>query len=146
MKDHKQNRTLQTHFTYITLILKSSSIYFTVLQNNIHIFSQCSSSSYHTILTFFHFEQVIIAFMSRESIRTRILRQINQTEERPAKGVHLALNPNSDTVMGWIAGPQGSDYDDGLFQVEIDYHTDPKIPPRIPPIRFVTKIYHPNIS
>lgn len=44
--------------------------------------------------------------MSREPIRTKILRQINQTEERPAKGVHLALNPNSNTVMGWTAGPQ----------------------------------------
>jgi len=43
-----------------------------------------------------------------------------------------------------IPGPKGSPYEGGKFVVNLDY-TD-NYPFKCPKIKFVTKIYHPNIK
>ena len=47
----------------------------------------------------------------------------------------------------WIVtlpGPEGTVYEGGKFEVEIDFRDS--YPFKCPNITFVTKIYHPNIS
>ncbi|CAF2441684.1 unnamed protein product [Rotaria sp. Silwood2] len=56
------------------------------------------------------------------------------------------IDPSKD-MFNWngsIRGPEGTPFQDGIFQLTIRFPTDfPFKPPRI---RFTTRIYHPNIS
>ena len=48
------------------------------------------------------------------------------------------------SLLGSIEGPQGTPYEDGIFYVKIEIPQDfPWVPPNV---RFLTKIYHPNID
>ena len=52
---------------------------------------------------------------------------------------------NQDIVQ-WhvkLQGPKNTPYENGTFVVEIDFRND--YPFKCPQIKFVTKIYHPNI-
>ncbi|MBD3229425.1 MAG: hypothetical protein GF329_14670 [Candidatus Lokiarchaeota archaeon] len=55
---------------------------------------------------------------------------------RPVKG-------NLSHYRGWIAGPTGSPYENRFFELDIllpdDYPFEPPI------VRFITKIWHPNV-
>ncbi|KAH3742762.1 ubiquitin conjugating enzyme [Pelomyxa schiedti] len=63
----------------------------------------------------------------------------------PVPGVSVAQHPENiryfDVVL---AGPQDSPYQGGLFKLEVFAPDEyPLVPPKI---RFLTKIYHPNID
>jgi ubiquitin-protein ligase len=46
--------------------------------------------------------------------------------------------------VGWILGPDGTPYEGGRFEVDIIV---PDMYPFVPPkARFITKLYHPNVS
>ncbi|XP_055343627.1 ubiquitin-conjugating enzyme E2 K-like [Paramacrobiotus metropolitanus] len=49
-----------------------------------------------------------------------------------------------DKLLGTIKGPQGTPYEGGTFQ--IDVKIPPEYPFRPPEMRFITKVWHPNVS
>ena len=75
----------------------------------------------------------------------REFREVVKSEEVAKSGVHIALvNDDLTELSGTIAGPPDTPYKGGTFHLEIKIpDTYPFNPPRV---RFVTKIWHPNIS
>lgn len=59
----------------------------------------------------------------------------------------ITAEPHDDNLRYFqvtIEGPAGSPYEDGLFQLELYLPDD--YPMEAPKVRFLTKIYHPNID
>ena len=74
--------------------------------------------------------------------------QICKTD--PTSGVIATVAPDDGTVpgrrhlIGTITGPSGTPYENGVFDVDILIDGDyPFVPPKM---RFITKIWHPNVS
>ncbi|CAM9427198.1 unnamed protein product, partial [Choristocarpus tenellus] len=58
----------------------------------------------------------------------------------------IALEPCDDDIRRWKAhlkGPQESPFEGGVYELKID--VGPEYPMVPPSMRFVTKIFHPNI-
>mmetsp|Transcript_7624 Transcript_7624/g.19294 ORF Transcript_7624/g.19294 Transcript_7624/m.19294 type:complete len:171 (-) Transcript_7624:303-815(-) len=58
----------------------------------------------------------------------------------------IVLQVNPDNLLlwkGWIRGPVDTPYEGGVFQLDIKCGTDYPLAP--PTIRFVTKVFHPNV-
>jgi len=59
----------------------------------------------------------------------------------------ISATPKKDNLRYFdilISGPAGSPYEDGLFELEMFLPEDyPMVPPKV---RFLTKIYHPNVD
>ena len=58
----------------------------------------------------------------------------------------IHLIPDSDNILHWTAllrGPEDTPYQGGIFQLEINCGTDYPLAP--PTIKFVTKVFHPNV-
>jgi len=75
----------------------------------------------------------------------REFREVVKSEEVAKSGVELTLVKEDLTELsGTIKGPPDTPYEGGTYQVEIKIpDTYPFNPPKV---RFVTKIWHPNIS
>ena len=75
----------------------------------------------------------------------REFREVVKSEEVAKSGVHISLiNDDLTELAGTIAGPPDTPYEGGTYHLEIKIpNTYPFNPPRV---RFVTKIWHPNIS
>lgn len=69
------------------------------------------------------------------------------TEFQTGDFVNISAGPDGDNLFHWIAtifGPSESPYEEGIFRLEIDF---PEHYPFKPPkVKFITKIYHPNIN
>ncbi|OII71652.1 Ubc1p like ubiquitin-conjugating enzyme [Cryptosporidium ubiquitum] len=67
----------------------------------------------------------------------------DELEEDKQVGIKLIGN-KTDNFLGIIRGPVGTPYEGGVFQLDIIV---PKEYPYEPPkVKFITKIWHPNIS
>lgn len=61
------------------------------------------------------------------------------------QGIDIALvEDDLMHLLGIIAGPPSSVYEDGKFKVDI--RIGDKYPFQAPAVKFVTRIWHPNIS
>lgn len=79
------------------------------------------------------------------ALPTRIVKETSKLISEPPPGISGAPtreNPRYFKVV--IAGPSESSYEGGLFNLELFLPEEyPMVPPKV---RFVTKIYHPNVD
>eukprot|EP00198_Chlamydomonas_reinhardtii_P000399 XP_001689734.1 ubiquitin conjugating enzyme [Chlamydomonas reinhardtii] len=76
----------------------------------------------------------------------RIQKELKQEIERDtASGVTVHLKNNSlQHLTGYVPGPKDTPYEGGLFAVEINLDNGyPFVPPKM---RFINKVWHPNVS
>merc|ERR1712146_59180 len=75
----------------------------------------------------------------------RIIKETQRLVSEPAPGI--SATPHESNLRYFdviIAGPSSSPYEGGVFKLELFLSEDyPMAPPKV---RFLTKIYHPNID
>ena len=75
----------------------------------------------------------------------RLLREFRRFQDDPPLGVTGA--PTKDNILKWnaiIFGPEGTPFEGGTFKLTIDFTENYPYDPPI--VRFVTQMFHPNIS
>ena len=79
------------------------------------------------------------------ALSTRIVKETEKLAKESPPGIiasPTAENPRYFKVV--VAGPTSSAYEGGIFNLELFLPEDyPMVPPKV---RFLTKIYHPNID
>ncbi|KIK64030.1 hypothetical protein GYMLUDRAFT_259079 [Collybiopsis luxurians FD-317 M1] len=79
------------------------------------------------------------------SLPKRIIKETERLVADPAPGITAA--PHDDNLRYFdvtIQGPEGSPFQNGVFKLELFLPEEyPMAPPKV---RFLTKIYHPNID
>ena len=75
----------------------------------------------------------------------RIQKELREIESDKASGVAVdVVGDNLQTLTGAVPGPKDTPYDGGLFRVAIELDDQyPFVPPRM---RFMTRVWHPNVS
>merc|ERR1711967_29112 len=83
--------------------------------------------------------------MSTARLPPRIVKETQRLISQPAPGI--SATPHQDNLRYFdviIAGPSQSPYEGGIFKLELFLTEDyPMSPPKV---RFLTRIYHPNID
>ncbi|KAH0794916.1 ubiquitin-conjugating enzyme E2 36-like [Histomonas meleagridis] len=75
----------------------------------------------------------------------RIAREIKELATSPPSGITAKPYPDNNRYFeARILGPVNSPYEDGLFKLEVFLPDGYPITP--PKVRFLTKIYHPNVD
>jgi len=75
----------------------------------------------------------------------RVQKELKEIEKDKASGVTVSIRDNNlQMLVGTVYGPKDTPYDGGIFTVDIQL---PESYPFVPPkMRFITKVWHPNIS
>jgi ubiquitin-conjugating enzyme E2 N len=80
-----------------------------------------------------------------EQLPKRIQKETERMLKNPIAGI--SATPHKDNLRYFdvvIAGPKDSAYDKGIFKLELFLPDDyPMVPPKV---RFLTRIYHPNVD
>lgn len=82
--------------------------------------------------------------MSRTAI-SRLQKELANIKKDPPFGI--SAGPRDDNLMIWdatIVGPKDTPYEGGIFRLEILFPNE--YPFRPPKVRFLTRVYHPNIN
>lgn len=76
----------------------------------------------------------------------RLSREIKNMKEKPVWGItcHPVKEDVYDVLQVRMAGPRGSPYEKGSFELIINIPD--KYPFEPPQVKFVTPVYHPNID
>jgi len=75
----------------------------------------------------------------------RITKELENIRNDPPS--NCSAGPDDDNIYSWTAtiiGPTGTVYEGGIFFLTIEFPEN--YPYKPPKIRFITKIYHPNIN
>ena len=75
----------------------------------------------------------------------RIIKETQRLVQEPAPGI--SASPSEENMRHFnvmILGPQASAYEGGVFKLELFLPED--YPMAAPKVRFLTRIYHPNID
>ena len=79
------------------------------------------------------------------SAKKRLKKEMQNLKKNPPE--NCSAGPRANDLYLWdasIIGPKGTPYENGIFNVEINYPCD--YPFKAPKVKFTTKIYHPNIN
>lgn len=101
----------------------------------------------HLIFILFQLNNIRIAFFGNSSLIMSATRRIQKELQEIMKDPISEFSINAENITSWEAvliGPQNSPYAKGIFNIKIDFPTDYPFKP--PTIKFLTKIYHPNID
>jgi ubiquitin-conjugating enzyme E2 N len=82
---------------------------------------------------------------SSSSLPRRIVKETQRLLTEPVEGIHAS--PTEDNLRYFnvvIEGPSQSPYEGGVFQLELFLPED--YPMAAPKVRFLTRIYHPNVD
>ncbi|RLN85076.1 hypothetical protein BBJ28_00023616 [Nothophytophthora sp. Chile5] len=74
----------------------------------------------------------------------RLRKELQELKKNPEED--MVLYPEEDTIMRWkafIRGPKDTPFEDRCFELAIQ--TSPLYPMEPPKMKFVTKIFHPNV-
>jgi ubiquitin-conjugating enzyme E2 N len=83
--------------------------------------------------------------MSTSLVPKRIRKETEKLAAANLAGIQIRPVPgNPRHFSGFIKGPEGTCFEDGLFEVELFLTKD--YPMVAPKVRFITRIYHPNID
>jgi len=76
----------------------------------------------------------------------RLIKELNQVSKDDGSGVQAqpVVEGNLRQLKGTIQGPAGTPYEGGVF--EIDIQIGKQYPFEPPKMKYITKIWHPNIS
>lgn len=77
----------------------------------------------------------------------RLQRELSEIRQKPPENCSAGLHGDGSDLMHWIAtiiGPADSPFSGGTFTLDIVF--SPQYPFKPPNIKFVTKVYHPNID
>ncbi|CAO3674579.1 unnamed protein product [Umbelopsis ramanniana] len=75
----------------------------------------------------------------------RIQKELSELNKSPQPGI--SASPIDEDMFHWqgsIAGPANSAYKGGVFKLDIVFSADYPFKP--PVVKFITKVYHPNID
>jgi ubiquitin-conjugating enzyme (huntingtin interacting protein 2) len=75
----------------------------------------------------------------------RIQKELKEITNDTASGVTVEIvNENLQHLIGRVPGPKDTPYDGGLFEVDIQLDDQyPFVPPKM---KFMTRVWHPNVS
>ena len=86
--------------------------------------------------------------MSKGKAEKRLQKELEKLGKEPMPGCTAKLkNPATQNYYEWeafIEGPKDSPYENGIFRLTLTFPVN--YPIRPPQVKFVTKIYHCNIS
>ncbi|ORZ25258.1 ubiquitin conjugating enzyme 1 [Absidia repens] len=74
----------------------------------------------------------------------RILKEINDIKEDPEAHIRIKFTEDLNQFYASIEGPPDTPYEGGVFLVDINLVKE--FPFKPPKMRFITKVYHPNVS
>lgn len=77
--------------------------------------------------------------------KRRIMKELDEITKNPMEGI--TAEPVAEDIFHWrakIHGPAGTDYEGGIFVLDIHFPFDYPLKP--PKCNFETKVYHPNIG
>mmetsp|Transcript_26688 Transcript_26688/g.32401 ORF Transcript_26688/g.32401 Transcript_26688/m.32401 type:complete len:192 (+) Transcript_26688:368-943(+) len=75
----------------------------------------------------------------------RVQKELAEIERDKASGVSVEmLGDNIGHLHGILKGPESTPYEGGVFKIDIE--VTPSYPFEPPKMRFITKVWHPNVS
>jgi len=83
-------------------------------------------------------------FSVERSSHRDFAQELGDLQKSPLAFANVAADDNLYLWRANIQGPEGSPYEGGVFSVQLSF--DPTYPIKAPEVRFLTKIYHPNVS
>lgn len=86
-----------------------------------------------------------MAAVANAQLPRRIIKETQRLMQEPAPGI--SASPSEENLRYFdvmIIGPQSSPYEGGVYKLELFLPED--YPMAAPKVRFLTKIYHPNID
>ena len=79
------------------------------------------------------------------SVSRRIIKEISRLNKNPPPGISIDVKEDDMRyVKVALEGPSGSPYEGGIFYLEM--YLGEQYPMQPPKVRYLTKIYHPNID
>jgi ubiquitin-conjugating enzyme (huntingtin interacting protein 2) len=80
------------------------------------------------------------------SAKKRLMKELAEVGKDDSSGVNAKPVTEGDLrhLIGTLQGPEGTVYEGGVFEIDITIPVQYPFEP--PKMRFVTKIWHPNIS